>query len=78
MKPGATQRPARSTVSGLGSEVSCTPTPPATRSPAIQSDETVGSDGSSVRIVPLLEDHAASLVRSYRSGGFEPGLGAPP
>ena len=75
VKPGRTHRPPRSTVSGLGSEVSCTPTPPAIRSPAIQSDETVGSDGSSVRIVPLrrimwaMFDHVGSTCATSSAAG---------
>ncbi len=40
-------------MSGLGSALSCVPTPPAIRSAAIQRAATVGSDGSSVRIVPF-------------------------
>src|SRR5204862_8186300 len=53
VKPGSTQRPPRSTTSGLASDVSCTPTPPATRSPAIASARDSGNDGSSVRTTPF-------------------------
>ena len=38
---------------GLGSAVSCVPTPPATRSPAIASARAIGSDGSIVRTTPF-------------------------
>ena len=41
--------PPRSTTSGDASAVSCTPTPPAMRSPAIASARCVGTCGSSVR-----------------------------
>src|SRR4051812_13739137 len=53
VKPGTTQRPPRSTTSGLASAVSCVPTPPAIRSPAIASAAARGSAGSSVRITPF-------------------------
>ena len=53
VKPGTTQRPPRSTTSGLASAVSWTPTPPTMRSPAIASARAVGSDGSSVRTTPF-------------------------
>ena len=53
LKPGTTQRPPRSTRSGLASARSCTPTPPAISSPAIASARATGSAGSRVRIVPF-------------------------
>ena len=53
LKPGSTQRPPRFTRSGVASAVSCVPTPPATRLPAIASARTTGIVGSSVRIVPF-------------------------
>ena len=53
VKPGSTQRPPRSTTSGLGSAASCVPTPPATCAPAMASARAVGSDGSIVRTTPF-------------------------
>src|ERR671929_546179 len=53
LKPGRTQRPPRSTRSGLGSAVSCVPTPPATTSPAIASARATGRLGSIVRTTPF-------------------------
>ena len=66
VKPGRTQRPPRSTVSGLASAVSCTPTPPAMRSPAIAS----ARDDRQRRIEraddAVLEDHVPSLREEQR------------
>src|SRR5205814_3157415 len=53
VKPGTTHRPRRSTRSGLGSAVSCVPTPPAIVSPAIARPRTVWRDGSSVLMTPF-------------------------
>ena len=53
VKPGRTQRPPRSTTSGLGSAVSWVPTPPATCAPAMASARAVGSEGSIVRMTPF-------------------------
>ena len=53
VKPGRTQRPPRSTTSGLGKASSCVPTPPATCAPAIASARVVGSVGSIVRMTPF-------------------------
>ena len=53
VKPGRTQRPPRSTRSGLASAVSCAPTPPAIRSPAIASAAASGRVGSIVRMTPF-------------------------
>ena len=53
VKPGSTQRPPRSTISGDASAVSCVPTPPAILSPAIASARAIGSEGSSVRMTPF-------------------------
>ncbi len=50
---GSTQRPRRSTTSGLGRAVSCVPTPPAIRSPAMASARARGSAGSIVRTTPF-------------------------
>ena len=71
VKPGRTQRPPRFTRLGLASAVSWTPTPPATRSPAIASARATGSDGSSVRIDAVLEDHGGQpVVRDRPSSRF--------
>ena len=61
VKAGSTQRPRRSTRSGLGSAASCVPTPPATSGPAIESAPQVGRDGSIVRTTPLWRIIAESL-----------------
>src|ERR671938_534335 len=53
LKPGRTQRPPRSTRSGLGSAVSCVPTPPATTLPAIASARATGRLGSIVWTTPF-------------------------
>src|SRR2546423_4074359 len=53
LKPGRTQRPPRSTRSGLGSAVSCVPTPPATHSPAIASARATGRLESIVLTTPF-------------------------
>ncbi len=53
VKAGRTQRPPRSTTSGLASAVSCTPTPPATYGPASASARAVGSEGSIVLTTPF-------------------------
>src|SRR5256714_6765185 len=53
LRPGRTQRPPRSTRSGLGSAVSCVPTPPATHSPAIASARATGRLESIVLTTPF-------------------------
>src|SRR5919201_346250 len=53
LNPGRTHRPPRSTRSGLGSTVSCVPTPPAIHSPAIASARATGRLGSIVRTTPF-------------------------
>src|SRR5262249_49711498 len=50
---GRTQRPPRSTVSGGARAVSCVPTPPTTRSPAMASARTTGRVGSMLRMTPF-------------------------
>ena len=69
VKAGRTQRPRRSTRSGVGRDVSCVPTPPAMRSPAIASAAVVGSDGSIVRTTPFEMITGESLRASRRVGG---------
>src|SRR5437588_608565 len=67
LNPGRTQRPPRSTRSGLGSAVSCVPTPPATSSPAIASARVTGRLGSIVRTIPFSRITAGNLA-SARKG----------
>ena len=62
VKAGRTQRPPRSTTSGLASAVSWTPTPPATYAPAIASARLVGSEGSIVLTTPFSRITAVSLA----------------
>jgi hypothetical protein len=65
--------PPRSTTSGDASAVSCTPTPPAMRSPAIASARCVGTCGSSVRMRPFSRITVAQIVRcSTRSTPTSP------
>src|SRR2546423_6214688 len=61
VKPGRTQRPRRSTRSGLASAVSCVPTPPANHSPAIARLRASGNDGSIVRTTPFSRITARSV-----------------
>ena len=66
VSPGTTTRPPRSTTSGEASAVSCTPTPPAIRSPAIASSARwVGICGSIVRNEAVLEDHGVESSRLW-------------
>ena len=58
---GSTQRPPRSTRSGVGSIHSCVPTPPATIGPAMASAPQVGSEGSSVRMTPFRGSRGCGL-----------------
>ena len=53
VEPGEDAAAAEIDRSGLGSAVSCVPTPPAIRSPAIASARALGSDGSMVRMTPF-------------------------
>ena len=59
---------ARSTRSGVGSALSCVPTPPTIRSPAIASAALVGSEGSIVRTTPFARITGASVVPGASRG----------
>ena len=70
VNPGSTQRPPRSTRSGLANAVSCVPIPPAMRSPAIASARASGSDGSIVRTVPFSRITPGSYVAPFEFQGI--------
>ena len=63
VKPGTTQRPPRSTRSGVGRAVSCVPTPPAMRSPAIGERARRRQRGVHRPDRAALEDHACRIYR---------------
>ena len=75
-------QPAEVDALGLASAVSCVPTPPAIRSPAIASAAARGSEGSSVRTTPFSRITLETIVRGTptprRTAGVHRGVGPEP